>query len=67
VGYYWAVTPEPSEEDAAELGLEVEFDDQGQAEAWLTTSYLGLSGAGIHEVTLYENDRLVYGPMSLDD
>lgn len=39
MGYYWAVTPEPSEEDAAELGLEVEFDDQGQAEAWLTTSY----------------------------
>lgn len=28
---------------------------------------LELSGAGIHEVTLYENDRLVYGPMSLDD
>lgn len=66
MGYYWAATPEPDEDVAADLGLLVEYDDQGQAEAWLTTSYADLSDAGVHEVSLYEGDRLVYGPMSLD-
>lgn len=66
MGYYWAATPEPAEETAEDLGLLVEFDDQSQAEAWLTSSYLELSDAGVHEVSLYEGDRLVYGPMSLE-
>jgi hypothetical protein len=66
MGYYWAATPEPDEDVAADLGLLVEYDDQGQAEAWLTTSYADLGDAGVHEVSLYEGDRLVYGPMSLD-
>ncbi len=66
MGYYWAATPQPVEEVAAELGLDAEFDDQGRAEAWLTASYEDLAAAGVHEVSLYENDRLVYGPMSLD-
>lgn len=66
MGYYWAATPQPSDEAAVALGLEVEFDDQAQAEAWLTASYEELAEAGVHEVSLYESDRLVYGPMSLD-
>lgn len=66
MGYYWAATPEPSEDVAADLGLDTEFDDQARAEAWLTASYEELGGAGVHAVSLYENDRLVYGPMSLE-
>lgn len=66
MGYYWAAVPEPSDEVAADLGLDTEFDDQGRAEAWLTGSYEELSDAGVHAVSLYENDRLVYGPMSLE-
>ena len=66
MGYYWAAMPEPSEELLDDLGLVAEFDSQGEAEAWLTASYLELSEAGVHEVALYESDRLVYGPMSLE-
>ncbi len=66
MGYYWAATPEPPQDVAGDLGLEVEFDDQAQAEAWLTASYTDLADAGVHQVSLYESDRLVYGPMSLD-
>lgn len=66
MGYYWAATPEPTEEVAATLGLDAEFDDQATAEGWLTASYLELAEAGLHEVSLYEEDRMVYGPMSLE-
>jgi hypothetical protein len=65
VGYYWATTPELGSAVAEQVGLSVEFDDQGAAEAWLTQAYPGLVDAGAHEVCLYEADRLVYGPMSL--
>ena len=67
MGYYWAATPEPTEEAAADLGLDVEFDDQAEAEAWLSASYAELAEGGVHKVSLYESDRLVYGPMSLED
>lgn len=66
MGYYWAATPEPSDEVAAELGLLVEFDDQVRAEAWLVGSYEQLAAAGVHAVSLYEAGRLVYGPMGLE-
>lgn len=42
------------------------FDSQQAAEAWLTTHFLELSGHGVGAVALYEEERLVYGPMSLD-
>ncbi len=66
MGYYWAATPEPTEDQAAGLGLDTEFEEQARAEAWLSASYLELVEAGVHEVSLYESDRLVYGPMSLE-
>lgn len=42
------------------------FDTQAEAEAWLTEHYPELQDAGVSEVTLMEEDRVVYGPMSLD-
>lgn len=41
------------------------FPSQADAEAWLTEAYGELAEQGVHEVSLYEDDRLVYGPMSL--
>jgi hypothetical protein len=66
MGYYWAATPELTDEAAADLGLDVEFDDQALAEAWLSASYAELSEGGVHQVSLYTAGRLVYGPMSLE-
>ena len=52
MGYYWAATPQPSEQLAAELGLDDEFADQAMAEAWLTDNHTELAHGGIHEISL---------------
>jgi hypothetical protein len=41
------------------------FPSQGEAETWLGEFYPELIAAGIQTVSLYEEDRLVYGPMNL--
>lgn len=67
MGYYWVAVPEVREDAQEAIGLLTEFADQGAAEAWLTSTYLELAEAGAREVSLYEGDRLVYGPMPLDE
>jgi hypothetical protein len=47
------------------LGAE-EFPSQGEAESWLGETYPDLLASGVHAVSLYQGDRLVYGPMSLE-
>ena len=46
--------------------LDHDFPSQGEAETWLGEFYPGLVDAGVRAVSLYEADRLVYGPMSLE-
>lgn len=58
--YRWQAEPTT---DAA--GLDQLFDDQAAAEAWLSDNYLELSEDGVQAVSLFEQDRLVYGPMPL--
>lgn len=41
------------------------FDEQAKAEAWLTENFEDLLDQGISHVSLFEEDRLVYGPMGL--
>jgi hypothetical protein len=41
------------------------FPAQSEAESWIGESWRELLDAGIDAVSLYEGDRLVYGPMSL--
>lgn len=65
MAYYWVTSPELDDDVQDDVGLLVQFGEQGEAEAWLTEAYEGLSAAGVQEVWLYESDRLVYGPMSL--
>lgn len=50
---------------AREAGLGRAFDTQEQAEAWLTAFYEDLVDTGVEMVSLVEEGRLVYGPMSL--
>ena len=43
-----------------------QFPTQGEAESWLGEVYPDLLDSGVLAVSLYEGDRLVYGPMSLE-
>ena len=49
------VSPEPSTSFAA----------QADAETWIGETWKELLDRGVDQVTLFEGDRLVYGPMSL--
>lgn len=41
------------------------FSSQGDAESWIGEVWRELAEAGVDAVTLFEADREVYGPMSL--
>jgi hypothetical protein len=41
------------------------FPSQADAESWLGEEWHTLLGAGVTQVTLLDDDRVVYGPMSL--
>ncbi len=64
MSWRWRSVPAPSDTDLP--GADETFGSQAEAEAWLSTHFLDLADAGVAEVSLYEEDRLVYGPMSLD-
>ncbi|MDP9184027.1 MAG: hypothetical protein M3P04_14790 [Actinomycetota bacterium] len=42
------------------------FLTQAEAEDWIGVAWRELREAGVGSVTLLEDDRVVYGPMSLD-
>jgi hypothetical protein len=42
-----------------------EFPTQGDAESWIGETWRELAAGGVEAVTLFEDDRDVYGPMSL--
>jgi hypothetical protein len=47
------------------LGQVGAFPSQADAEAWLGDTWAELLASGVDQVTLLEEDREVYGPMSL--
>lgn len=62
MAWRWA----PDVTSAEDTGLEKTFSTQGEAETWLGEFYPDLVDAGVRAVSLYEEDRLIYGPMSLE-
>ena len=50
--------------DATEYA-DVAFPNQGDAESWIGEVWSDLAEQGVAAVTLFEHERLVYGPMSL--
>ena len=58
--------PGVGQPDSTGLGLDQRFASQGDAESWLGEFYPDLMEAGVESVSLYEEDRLVYGPMRLE-
>lgn len=66
MAYFWHVdAPSADADDLADLGVEQGFATQSEAEAWLAGNYADLDAVGVNAVTLLEEDRVVYGPMSL--
>ncbi len=61
--YRWDA--ETDADTRVELGLDQQFATQADAEAWLSASWEDLAEAGLDAVTLYEGDRVIYGPMGL--
>jgi hypothetical protein len=55
----------PDRAPDADVGLGKKFPTQGEAENWLGEFYPDLLEVGVQAVTLYEEDRLIYGPMRL--
>lgn len=43
----------------------MEFPTRGDAESYIGESYAELADGGVASVTLFEDEREVYGPMSL--
>ena len=62
VAYHWRYTTAAG---APAPGPEERFDDQTDAEDWLGSHWARLLADGVDQVTLYDGDAEVYGPMSL--
>lgn len=71
MSYWWeakfAAGSEPNPDELTDSGLGNRFDDQLDAEQWLSDFYLDLLDLGVTQVSLFETDRLVYGPMPLTE
>jgi hypothetical protein len=68
MSWHWVPDQKPaSSRSSANLpSINRTFQTQGEAETWLGEFYPSLLAAGVRTVSLYEADRLVYGPMSLE-
>lgn len=51
--------------EAAEEYADKTFPSQGDAESWVGEIWAELAEHGVAQVTLFDLDRQVYGPMSL--
>lgn len=66
MSYRWeAASGTPDLEAMQAEDLLKQFDSKEAAEEWLSLFYDDLVRHGVAEVTLMEEDRVVYGPMSL--
>ena len=71
MSYWWdaelAAGAEATEDDLTGAGLGNRFEDQQAAEEWLGAFYDDLADLGVARVSLFEEDRLVSGPMPLGE
>ncbi len=51
---------------AADAPEQEAFPTQADAESWVGEVWRELRSAGVHAVSLFEDDRKAYGPMGLD-
>lgn len=62
----WTWRVETADGSAADLPFDVpHFSSQSDAESWLGEVWRELAESGAGQVSLFDDDHLVYGPMSL--
>ena len=61
----WTWRYERSDGTPVEVGTSQSFPTQSDAETWIGESWRELLDGGIDQVSLLEEERVVYGPMSL--
>lgn len=68
MSWHWRLEdPSGATIEPSSLGVEIPAEDnQGDAESWLGENWRDLLDRGVASVTLFEDDRKVYGPMGLD-
>ncbi len=65
MSWHWRYEDAAGESVEAPHGASSTFPTQGDAESWIGETWRELLEAGVARVTLLEDDRAVYGPMSL--
>lgn len=68
--WWWRLETRHGDEVTLDAAREPEFADQrfvsqSDAESWVGEFFAELAELGIDQVVLFENERRVYGPMSL--
>ena len=64
--WWWRLEDDSGNEVAAsEEHADQRFVSQADAESWVGEIWSELAAEGVAAVTLFEGDRVVYGPMSL--
>lgn len=66
MAWHWRLTDRDGSHWHDETGTPQTFPSQSDAETWLGESWRDLRAHGVVAVILLEDDREVYGPMSLD-
>ncbi len=63
--WHWRLEDASGEEVVSEVGGGHAFPSQSDAESWVGEIWRELLEEGVEQVTLFEGDRKVYGPMGL--
>jgi hypothetical protein len=65
MGWHWRYERSDGTTVTPDVGAPDSFPSQADAESWLGESWRDLVDAQVDQVWLLEDDREVYGPMSL--
>ncbi|MFN8125868.1 MAG: hypothetical protein U0R64_05090 [Candidatus Nanopelagicales bacterium] len=65
MAWHWQLSDAAGEPWQGDLAAQ-RFPSQSDAESWLGETWRELRAHGVHAVVLLEDERVVYGPMSLD-
>lgn len=64
MAWHWVL--ENVEGEAIDVGSAPDFSTQSDAETWIGETWREWADAGAVQASLFEENRLVYGPMSLE-